>query len=64
MFPYVALTRDKTWQPGPYEGGKWEESDVTDNLGALGFAPQGVRPGPHVAGTEVIRLTTFAGPLT
>ena len=20
MFPYVALTRDKTWQPGPYAG--------------------------------------------
>ena len=20
MFPYVALTRDKTWQPGPYDG--------------------------------------------
>jgi len=20
MFPYVALTKDKTWQPGPYEG--------------------------------------------
>lgn len=20
MFPYVALTNDKTWQPGPYEG--------------------------------------------
>ncbi len=20
MFPYVALTKDKTWQPGPYDG--------------------------------------------
>ena len=20
MFPYVALTKDKAWQPGPYEG--------------------------------------------
>lgn len=20
MFPYVAFTKDKTWQPGPYEG--------------------------------------------
>ena len=20
MFPYVALTKDKKWQPGPYEG--------------------------------------------
>lgn len=20
MFPYVALTKDKTWQPGPYPG--------------------------------------------
>jgi quercetin dioxygenase-like cupin family protein len=20
MFPYVALTKDKDWQPGPYEG--------------------------------------------
>lgn len=20
MFPYVALAKDKTWQPGPYEG--------------------------------------------
>jgi quercetin dioxygenase-like cupin family protein len=20
MFPYVALSQDKTWQPGPYEG--------------------------------------------
>ena len=20
MFPYVALTKDKTWQPGPYAG--------------------------------------------
>ena len=20
MFPYIALSKDKTWQPGPYEG--------------------------------------------
>src|SRR5688572_2419252 len=20
MFPYIALAKDKTWQPGPYEG--------------------------------------------
>ncbi len=20
MFPYIALTKDKSWQPGPYEG--------------------------------------------
>jgi quercetin dioxygenase-like cupin family protein len=20
MFPYIALTRDRVWQPGPYEG--------------------------------------------
>ena len=20
MFPYVSLTKDKTWQPGPYDG--------------------------------------------
>ncbi len=69
MFPYVALSKDKAWQPGPYEGvelmsGEWEESDITYTSGALFFAPKGARHGPHVARTEVISLTIFDGPLT
>jgi hypothetical protein len=57
MFPYVALAKDKTWQPGPYDS-------VGCTNGALFFAPKGVRHGPHVAKTEVISLTIFDGPLT
>jgi len=107
MFPYVALSRDKTWQPGPYEGvelmvlhkhedtggltvlrkfkagctvpahihplanewayvlsGEWDESGIIFTEGALFFAPQGVKHGPHLARTEVISLTVFDGPLT
>ena len=107
MFPYVALAKDKTWQPGPYAGvelmvlhrhvdtggvvvlrkfhaghtipahthplanewayvlsGEWDEAGVTYANGALFFAPKGVLHGPHVAKTEVISLTIFAGPLT
>ena len=44
--------------------GEWDESGTTYTNGTLFFTPKGVRPGPHVARTEVISLTIFDGPLT
>ena len=44
--------------------GEWEESDKTYTVGALFYAPKGVRHGPHIAKTKVISLTVFDGPLT